>query len=242
MTRRRRHRRPWSGWRSPARLAATLLLVVAVLPASHGDPAVAAVAAEHGPGNDVAHSATGSDVVLLGDSLTEQAFGILGGPTAGAPAHLRRWSHVGWTLRAAADHAGTAVTSSRTATLLLAVGPNDAAEWDHGWNADDVARWQGVLDRAPASTCVAVVLPGWGAPLDGTPWAQAMARMRADVTEMVAARQAAGSPTITVDWQPVVTAHPDYLAADGIHITSPEAARARHPSTGPPPPSARAER
>jgi len=38
------------------------------------------------------------NVVLLGDSVTEQAFGYLGGPSRGAPAHLRRWSGTGWTV------------------------------------------------------------------------------------------------------------------------------------------------
>jgi hypothetical protein len=171
--------------------------------------------------------AVAGDVVLLGDSVTEQAFGYVGGATAGAPAHLRRWSRTGWTLRAAADHAGRAVTSPSTGTLVLAVGPNDAAPWDYGWTSVDVARWRGVLDRAPARACVAVVLPGWGAPLRGTPWARALVRERSSVTALAASRRAAGRPTITVDWLPVVRAHPEYLAGDGIHLSGRPAAAAR---------------
>jgi hypothetical protein len=206
------------------RLASAAAVVVALVLATV--PGTATPAAAHPPRAAVR---SGDDVVLLGDSVTEQAFGYLGGASVGAPAHLRlrRWSRTGWTLRAAADHAGRAVTSPSTGTLVLAVGPNDAAPWDHGWTSVDVARWRGVLERAPARACVAVVLPGWGAPLSGTPWARSLVRMRSDVAALVAARRAAGRPTITVDWLPVVRAHPSYLAGDGVHLAGVTAASAR---------------
>ena len=166
-------------------------------------------------------------VVLLGDSVSEQAFGYLGGATGDAPTHLQRWSHNGWTIRDAADHAGAAVTSADTDVLVLAVGPNDAAPEHGGWNDDDLTRWRNVLDGAATDTCVAVVLPGWGAALHGTAWEQGLRSMRSDVGGLVAARRAAGSPTVELDWLRVVTAHPDYLAADGIHLANTRAAEAR---------------
>jgi hypothetical protein len=169
----------------------------------------------------------GRNVVLLGDSVTEQAFGYLGGPTADAPAHLRRWSKTGWTVADAVAHAGTALTASSTGVLVVALGPNDAASWDDGWNSSDVARWRALLAAPAPDTCVAVVLPGWGAALRGTTWEHDLLTMRADVRALVADRVAAGSPTVEVDWLPIVTAHPDYLAKDGIHLASTAAAHAR---------------
>jgi hypothetical protein len=222
------------GLRAVVGTVTTLILVLAITPDSVGPSPSASVAtaAAATAEPDVASgtsgtSGTGKDVVLLGDSVTEQAFGYLGGPTDGAPARLRRWSHVGWTLPVAADHAGSAVDAPSTGTLVLAAGPNDAAPWDDGWTREDVARWQDLLDGVPATTCVAVVLPGWGAPLDGTPWAHAMEQMRTDVVRLVDERRAAGSPIVTVDWRPVVAEHPEYLAADGIHLASKAAATAR---------------
>jgi hypothetical protein len=195
----------------------------AVTPAAAATPDPAA-ASEPGAG---AGADSGSNVVLLGDSVTEQAFGYVGGPTSDAPARLDRWSHVGWTLPVAAEHAGTAVDASSTGILVLAAGPNDAAPWDDGWTGEDVARWQDILEGVPATTCVAVVLPGWGAALDSTAWERSMQQMRTDVVGLVDDRRATGSPTVVVDWLPVVTRHPDYVAADGIHLASKAAARAR---------------
>ncbi|HEV7762363.1 MAG TPA: hypothetical protein VGO78_25315 [Acidimicrobiales bacterium] len=200
-------------------LAAVLVLAVVVAPGSG--------ASARAPGPASAAAGRGADVVLLGDSVTEQAFGYLGGPTAGAPAHLHRWSRTGWTLRNAADHAGAALSSSRTGTLVIALGPNDAAPWDHGWNHDDVTRWRRVLAGAAPATCVAVVLPGWGAPLRGTVWEHDLRRMRSAVDGLVAARRATGSPTVELDWLPVTGRHPGYLAPDGIHLATTAAATAR---------------
>jgi hypothetical protein len=174
------------------------------------------------------------NVVLLGDSVTEQAFGYLDGTSdhsAGeAPDrhHLHRWSGTGWTAAVAMRHAGpTPLTSARTNALVVALGPNDAASWDDGWNATDVARWRRLLTEPSPDTCVVVVLPGWGHHLDGTAWAGGMQAMRRTAERLVADRSASGEPTVTVDWLPVVEAHPGYLASDGIHIRSRTAAAVR---------------
>jgi len=221
------------GLRAVVGTATALVLLLAVTPDPVGPTpsssagVTPAAAATPPPTPTGTGAGVGDDVVLLGDSVTEQAFGYLGGPTQGAPARLHRWSHVGWTLRAAADHAGGTLDAVSTGTVVVAVGPNDAAPWDGGWTDDDVARWQATLDGIPAATCVAVVLPGWGAALHGTPWERGMEQMRSDVQRLVDARQAGGSPTIAVDWLPIVTEHPDYLAADGIHLATDAAATAR---------------
>jgi len=168
--------------------------------------------------------------VLLGDSVTEQAFGYVHGEEVGGdvPAHLGRWSHVGWTIRDAADHADHhKLASPGTDVVLVALGPNDAAPWQHGWRHDDVVRWQRLLAMPDHDTCVAVVLPGWKAPVRGSAWARSMQHMRSDVERLATDREDAGSPTITVDWQPIVDRHPDYLAADGIHLATAAAAHAR---------------
>jgi len=230
----RDHGRRRRGLRGVVGLATTVVLALATTPDSVGpSPSAATPAAAAAPERTTAAatagagSGAGGDVVLLGDSVTEQAFGYLDGPTSGAPARLHRWSHVGWTLEAATAHAGTAVAAASTGTLVLAVGPNDAAPWDGGWTDDDVAHWQATLDDVPAATCVAVVFPGWGAKLHGTPWERSMEQMRTDVGRLVDARRSAGSPTVAVDWLAVVTRHPDYLAADGIHLATNAAATAR---------------
>jgi hypothetical protein len=84
-----------------------------------------------------------------------------------------------------------------------------------------------VLSGAAPATCVAVVLPGWGAPLHGTVWEHGLRRMRATVERLVAARRATGAPTVELDWLPVVARHPGYLAPDGIHLATTAAATAR---------------
>src|SRR5262249_50406934 len=152
------------------------------------------------------------NVVLLGDSVTEQAFGYLGGAGgsgAGASGeapdrhHLRRWSGTGWTVADALHHARTTpLTSAKTDALVVALGPNAAASWDDGWNGADVTRWRHLLTGANPDTCVVVVLPGWGRPLDGTAWADGMQAMRRTAERLVADRAATGAPTVTVDWLP----------------------------------------
>ena len=223
------------GLRAVVGIATALVLTLAITPDSVGPTPSSSASASAGvtpvaaatPSPEPTASGAGDDVVLLGDSVTEQAFGYLGGPTTGAPARLHRSSHVGWTLRAAADHAGATLDAASTGTVVVAVGPNDAAPWDGGWTDDDVARWQATLDGIPAATCVAVVLPGWGAPLHGTPWEGGMEQMRADVERLVDARRAGDRPRSRSTGLPIVTEHPDYLAADGIHLATDAAATAR---------------
>jgi hypothetical protein len=205
-------------------VAQAVIALIVVLTAIPGRPALAAAAAS-GPAESTG-GRRDKDVVLLGDSLTALAFGYLGGPTSDAPERLLPFFAAGWTLRDAVATAGPAVDAPSTGVVVLAVGANDAAPWDGGWTSEDVAHWAEVLDDVPSSTCVAVVLPGWGPQLDGTPWAQGMEQMRTDARRLVAARRSTGARTFTVDWRPVVERHPDYIAPDGIHIAGTEAATA----------------
>jgi sugar phosphate isomerase/epimerase len=201
-----------------------LLASIAVLVTTD---AQTAAGAGTGVRTGAALAATGH-VDLVGDSVTEQAFGYLGGEVGtGAPRHLDRWSGTGWTVADVAAHTEARAEDGGLDALVVALGPNDASPTNGGWDATDVARWRRLLATPAASACVVVVLPGWGQQLDGTPWAKAMERMRADVRGLAAAREAAGSPTVTVDWLPIVRRHPDYLAGDGIHLGSDAAAAAR---------------
>jgi hypothetical protein len=119
------------------------------------------------------------------------------------------------------------LSSPDTGVVVVALGPNDAAPEDHGWTSGDVARWRALLAAPDPHACVAVVLPGWGAAVQGTAWEHGMQQMRSDVRALVADRRAAGSPTITVDWLPIVETHPELLASDGIHLAGTAAATAR---------------
>ena len=93
--RRRRGCGPSSGSRT------ALVLTLAITPDSVGPTPSSSASASAGvtrwprpPSPEPTASGAGDDVVLLGDSVTEQAFGYLGGPTAGAPARLHRSSHI----------------------------------------------------------------------------------------------------------------------------------------------------
>lgn len=209
--RRARHRPRW--W-----FVAAAVAVVLVVPDGGGAPAV----------DPQFQQPAQPNVVLLGDSVTEQAFGYLGGPSRGAPQHLRRWSGSGWTVADAVAHAdATPLASSRTDVVVIALGPNDAAAWDDGWNTRDVARWRDLLATPDRGTRVVVVLPGWGPSIEGTKWCDDMLAMRHDVRRLIAERASTGSPTVEVDWLRVTIAHPEYLAADGIHLSNRAAAEAR---------------
>src|SRR5919202_1723606 len=134
-----------------------------------------------------ARLASAGRVDLVGDSVTEQAFGYLGGEVGtGAPSHLDRWSGTGWTGADVAAHTEARAKDGELDALIVALGPNDASPADGGWDATDVARWRRLLATPGAGACVVVVLPGWGEQLDGTPWARAMERMRADVRDLAA--------------------------------------------------------
>jgi hypothetical protein len=206
--------RRWPRWR----LVTVAVVLIVVVPGGRGS----AVDSQVRPRFEQ------PSVVVLGDSVTEQAFGYLGGPTGAAPPRLRRWSGVGWTLADAVAAAGVApLASNGTDVVVIALGPNDAAAPDDGWNARDVTRWRGLLATVAPATCVVVVLPGWGPTIDDTTWCDSMLAMRRDVRRLIAERARTGSPTIEVDWLRVVIAHPEYLAPDGIHLASRTAAEAR---------------
>jgi hypothetical protein len=173
-------------------------------------------------------SAATWQVDLVGDSVTEQAFGYLGGEVGtDAPSHLDRWSGTGWTVADVEAHTEARADEHALDALIVALGPNDASPTNGGWDASDVDRWRRLLATPDPNACVVVVLPGWGAPLDGTPWARAMEQMRADVRALAADRAGTGAPTVAVDWLPIVRRHPGYLAGDGIHLGSDAAAAAR---------------
>jgi hypothetical protein len=70
--------------------------------------------------------------------------------------------------------------------------------------------------------CTVVVL-GWKAEVGPT---DPLLVARGDIQDMVSIRTGLGYPTIVVDWRDVVVEHPEYLAADGVHLASAEAAEA----------------
>jgi hypothetical protein len=198
--------------------------VAPTLAADEPDPAETS-GGGHGGGG---HGGGGhdKDVVLLGDSLAALAFGWLGGPTSDAPEQLLSFFAAGWTLRDAVSAAGDALDARSTDVVVISVGPNDAAPWDDGWTRDDVSYWRHVLGDIPERTCVAIVLPGWTSQLADPAWVHGMEQMRRDARRLVADRRSAGAPTLTVDWQQVIDAHPTYIHTDGIHIANTEAATA----------------
>lgn len=164
-------------------------------------------------------------VDVAGDSVSAQAFGYTPtrpGVTNGADTEAVRY---GWACGDVDGIVQQHVNRARPATLIVALGPNDALD---GWTWDDRHCFDRLVDTILDPTaCAVFVLPAWGAPLEGSQWALNMGRARNSLTAVAGERQAAGRPTVVVDWTPIIAAHPEYLDAGGIHLTGEPAAGAR---------------
>jgi hypothetical protein len=181
-------------------------------PALGSSPAAASVTTTARPGR----------VFVAGDSLTFTATWDHG-PGHGAPADLEWAAWLGWTAADAQSPLDAAVAAQGPVdTLVVALGTNDSsvADGGDGWTDADLDRFRQLIATAGSGACVVVVLPGHGAGLDPRHAAE-MDQARADLAGLADQRRhtAGNGPTVVVDWQATVDAHPELIAADGIHLT-----------------------
>jgi hypothetical protein len=163
-------------------------------------------------------------VTVVGDSLTQTA-AYLYGPGEGAPPEVEMLAWQGWTAADAQPDLEAAVAAGRADTVVLALGTNDSsvAAGRDGWSAADVERFRQLLATPAPSACVVVVLPGYGAGIDPSHAAE-MEKARTDLVGLADERRhlRASDPnvgaTVVVDWQAELTAHPQLLNPDGIHL------------------------
>jgi hypothetical protein len=162
------------------------------------------------------------NVYLIGDSLTSTAYNAHG-VGKGAPEELTITAWPGWTAGEAQPALEFANAQMHIDTLVVALGTNDSTfAWGHdGWNDADVDRFRLILATPPPEACVVVVLPGYGTGIDQT-HAVEMGKARHDLTALAAERREdpANGPTVVVDWQSQVSARPQLLGPDGIHLVN----------------------
>jgi hypothetical protein len=125
-------------------------------------------------------------IIVVGDSVTEQAYGYLGG-WQGAPGDVVKVSGSGWDLDDAEGPYAAAVADGVDITIL-ALGPNDADPASGGWTLYDLVNFHDFLGTTvPADTCVVVELPrhktGTLFPSGGA-WATQLDEARADLIDL----------------------------------------------------------
>lgn len=187
--------------RYDARRLLPLALVLAVLLAAACQPTIKAAPV---PGR----------VAMAGDSIGLQAmyYGSAGHPAAGYDTADK--IGLGWRAahaqpRVTADVANTAASP---ATLVAEFGHNYRDGLTSAARNEVTA-----LMFSPADTaCVVAVLPYAPAFLPAT-HRQAITDYRRLVSDIAVTRP----HTVTVDWAPIATAHPEYLDEDGIHLRTP---------------------
>lgn len=139
---------------------------------------------------------------------------------AGAPPNVSWNAWLGWTVADAQQPLDAAVQEGRAGTVVVALGANDSSvkEGADGWSPDDVARFRRLFDTVPRSSCLVVVLPGYAPGIDAAHAAELEAA-HFDLRGLATTReQVATAPTVVVDWQQVVDAHPNLIHADGVHL------------------------
>ena len=155
---------------------------------------------------------------VIGDSITAQSFWFRDAEWAaqGQPAYsdVLKDAYPGRQFQdIQATERDRILTSRRPATLVLALGTNNAIVDNGGWTTSDEVAFRSFLDLASPDACVVVVLPGYGS--------QASAAFKAQ-DDKARAYLAATAPTRpntqVVDWGAVTSLHPDYLDTDGIHL------------------------
>lgn len=182
---------------------------------------------ETGAPQQLADTAAGSvsnagNVYVIGDSLTSTAYNAHG-VGKGAPEDLTITAWPGWTAGEAQPALEFAAAQMHIDTLVVALGTNDSTfAWGHdGWNAADVDRFRRILATPPPEACVVVVLPGYSTGIEHT-HAVEMGKARSDLLALAAERRdsPATGPTVVVDWQTQVSARPELLGPDGIHLVN----------------------
>lgn len=171
--------------------------------------------------------ALSNTIMVLGDSVTQQAFdpdadGTFN-YTASAPTDASRrgvFAHMGWAVPDVQQTVTNYSIYRWPQRLVVALGFNDASPlWgSDGWTAADLERFRVLINTPHPTSCVSLVLPAYlMTPGMNTAWATEVDKARADLTALAATRP----NTMLVDWKPVIDAHPEYMSEDGIHLATP---------------------
>lgn len=174
---------------------------------------------------------TGPRIIVVGDSVTEQAYGYAGGWVDAPSSDVVKIAGSGWDLEDAEPGYGEALAQAEPDVTVVALGPNDADPASGGWDINDVYRWYGFLNfTVPPGGCVVVVLPRHKS---GFPpaWAAELNEARDYMVDLASpGGQFAPPGDVTVrmeDWRMRTAANPALLAGDGIHLSGTPAAVVR---------------
>lgn len=145
---------------------------------------------------------------------------------------------MGWTAAHVQPEVEAAVAEGEVDALVVALGTNDSGVGVglDGWSPADVELFRQLIALPGPEACVVIVLPGSGDGIDPA-HAVEMDEARFDLISLAEQRGEVegGGPTVVVDWQATIDAHPELIAEDGIHFAvdpttnqaSPTAAAAR---------------
>lgn len=162
-------------------------------------------------------------VDVVGDSLTAQAYEYVGGWVDAPSSDTERIAEPGWDMADAQGPYNASVAANPPDVTVLALGNNDADPASGGWDIFDIVRWNTFLASTPAGSCIVVVLPRFG-PTANLNWAREVNEARGFIVDLVAPggqfQPPPGRPVVLVDWYLPPVIHPDWLAADGIHISA----------------------
>jgi hypothetical protein len=169
-------------------------------------------------------------IVVVGDSVTEQAHGFLGGWQGAPSSDVVKVSGSGWDLDDAEPGYAAAIANGVDITIL-ALGPNDANPTNGGWDLYDLANFYDFLNTTvPTGTCVVVELPRHKSGFPAA-WATQLDEARADLIDLSSPGGHTAPPpgrwVVLQDWRMRTAPHPELLASDGIHLGSDTAARER---------------
>jgi hypothetical protein len=170
-------------------------------------------------------------IIVVGDSVTEQAYGYLGGWQGAPSPDVVKVAGSGWDLDDAEPGYAQAVAEGTPDITVLALGPNDANPSNGGWDLYDLANFYDFLNTTvPTGTCVVIELPRYKS---GFPpaWATQLDEARADLIDLASPGGHTAPPTdrfvVLEDWRMRTAPHPELLASDGIHLASNQAATER---------------
>ena len=159
---------------------------------------------------------------VVGDSIAFQANwarpeAFRAGSPKGADIVLDLRPGIGFPDVLAAERARA--SSARPATLVIALGTNDAGPADLGWTAADDQELRDLMAAPSSTACVVLVLPGYSdKPAVTSSHRVDLDAARAAMRRAASDRKAKGQPTVIADWGAVARAHPEHTVDDGIHL------------------------
>lgn len=159
---------------------------------------------------------------VLGDSVTEQAYGHVGGWTGAPSLDTEKIAGAGWSVDEVEALYAASVAADSPDVTVIALGPNDANPAGGGWTLYDIANWYDLLRGTPEGSCIVVVLPRHGAGFPSA-WATELNKARQWIVDLMAPGGQFEPPPnrrrVLMDWNTVTAINPNYLV-DGIHLAA----------------------